>query len=295
MNGKIFNLIRGSTEDGPGLRTVVYFSGCSLDCAWCQNPEGKTGEPSLLYYAHKCIGCGACVATCGQNCHTLQNGAHVFDRRMCVKCGKCSEVCPKDALFLAGREISAEELVSVLERDTAFFRASGGGVTFSGGESILQNKFLMETLRLCRKKGISAALETALCYDYRLLENVLPYIGVVLADIKHTDPEKHRRFTGRGNETILENFRRLGRSGVRVIARCAVIPSFNDSPEELRAIVEFVREAGIKEFELLNFNDTIGNKYAACGERLSYDFGKSIEREKFSRMQESVGEIFSRK
>lgn len=292
MKGKIFNLIRGSTEDGKGLRTVVYCSGCSLNCSWCQNPEGKTEKP-LLYYAHKCVGCGECEKVCRRGCHRIVSGKHVFSRTKCIRCGDCAKSCPAGALAFVQSETEASELVRLIARDKDFFFSSGGGVTFSGGECVLQNDFLAEALRLCKEDGIDTAIETALFYDYSLLKRLLPYIDCVLADLKHTDSAKHKEFIGFGNEKILSNLKMLLKEETKTVVRCALIPGFNDDENSLKEMALFVRENGGREMELLNFNDTIENKYSACGQAVARKFGKAFSAEEFGKKKEFITKILS--
>lgn len=256
MNDKgiIFDMQRNSYVDGPGTRTTVFFKGCNLRCAWCHNPESWSKEKQLLFYKEKCTHCGACREVC-----TQKEGE-------CTLCGSCAAVCPTGAKQLCTEEITAAELLKKISRDQRFYDASGGGVTFSGGECMLQIEFLERILMLCKQAGIHTAVDTAGNVAWESFERILPYTDLFLYDIKAMDPTVHKRCTGADNTRILENLSRLLDRGAAVWIRIPVIPGVNDSPEEMEKIKAFLRPHPKPEkVELLPYHPMGEHKYAALG------------------------------
>lgn len=224
----VFDIKRTSTSDGPGIRTVVFLKGCNLDCFWCHNPEGKRPEREIAFFAEKCIGCGACKRVCGH-----QNDG-------CVTCGDCALYCPSEARKCYGTEYTDDDLCRILFSDEDYYRISGGGVTFSGGECMLYPEYVASIAKRCVERGIPVAIDTAGAVPYAHFEIVLPYVDLFLYDIKALDSELHRRGTGIPNERILENLERLRETGKRIIIRTPVIPGFNEGEEveRIRAYCE---------------------------------------------------------
>lgn len=250
----IFDVEHSSFVDGPGIRTTVFFKGCNLKCAWCHNPESQAFQPQLMYYKDKCTSCGKCETLCP---HRL---AH------CDLCGKCTLYCPSDARKVCGREYTVEEVLAQVLPDKAFYDNSGGGVTFSGGECMLQIDFLAEILKKCKENGIHTAVDTAGAVPFRHFEKILPYTDLFLYDIKLLDSEKHKRFTGADNQIILENLQKLFAKGANIWIRIPVIQGVNDSPEELEAIKAFLDTCGTPEkVELLPYHPMGENKHRAIG------------------------------
>lgn len=248
----IFDLIRNSYVDGPGIRTAVFFKGCNLRCAWCHNPESQVKETQLLFYGSKCTDCGKCREKC-------PNGLE-----SCDLCGKCVLFCPNDARELCGQELPVEEILREVLRDQAYYRTSGGGITCTGGECMLQPEALGALLRLCREAGIHTAVDTAGHVPFEFFERILPDTDLFLYDIKCMDEEKHRRYTGVGNRRILENLRQLLLRGARVLIRVPVIPGVNASVEEMEAIRDFLKELPPPEgIELLPYHAMGEHKYTA--------------------------------
>ena len=254
--GFIFNIERFSTTDGPGIRTMVFFKGCNMSCPWCHNPEGISSGPELEYYASRCIRCGRCVQVCPTGAHSIDaTGAHKLDRSVCIRCMACVDVCPSGALEIAGRRVSVEDCFREIAEDIPFYIRSGGGVTLSGGEVLLQADFAAALLHRCRDAGIHTAIETNLSLPWRQLEKLLPFLNLVMADIKHLDDQTHTQATGLSNQTTLAALELLAESGMPLIVRTPVIPVFNDSSEAIAAIAAFV--AGLKSleyFELLSYS-----------------------------------------
>lgn len=273
MEGIVFHIQRFSVHDGPGIRTTVFLKGCSLACLWCHNPEGISPKPQLRYFTELCIACGQCATACPESAQEMREARHVFHRQRCTDCGRCVTVCPSGALLMAGQTMSVEQVMREILADRAFYRRSGGGITLSGGEPVQQRQFSRELLEACRAEGIHTALETAGNYPWRHLEALLPVSDLVMMDIKHLDNERHLRATGAGNARILENAERLVRSsGKPVVFRIPVIPSFNDSAEDIIAIRRFVEglrrhrnDDGSITLELLPFHPLGRDKYQSLG------------------------------
>jgi pyruvate formate lyase activating enzyme len=257
----ILDIQRMSTEDGPGLRTTVFFKGCNLSCAWCHNPESISGKPDLNWLAHKCIGCGICVSACGQRGISRDESGVHFRREDCVSCRNCETECPNGAIELKGRSIEVEQLCRELVKDSAYF-GPDGGITLSGGEALLQWEAAAALAKLLKERGLHIAVDTAGCYDYKILEAVLPYVDLILYDIKIFDPQAHKRFTGADNRVILENYRKLISAGVQLWVRTPIIEDATGSEENIRAIGVFLRNAGFPEkWELCTFNNLCRDKY----------------------------------
>ncbi len=228
-----------STRDGPGIRTTVFFKGCPLHCQWCHNPESQSLKTELMLRPHLCIACESCLAACPEGAIAVTGGVIVTDRAKCTLCGKCVEVCTAEARAIVGREMTVGEVMAEVEKDVSFYDQSGGGVTFSGGEALLQPAFLLDLLRSCKQKGIHTALDTSGAAAWKVIEQVRPYVDLFLYDLKALDERVHRNFTGVSNRLILANLRRLSALGHKIVLRVPLIPGVNDSPEAMAAIGSF--------------------------------------------------------
>lgn len=250
MTGNIFEIQRFSIHDGPGIRTTVFLKGCPLDCSWCHNPEGISPGPLLSFAPERCIGCGYCFRACPRSARRLFEGAGVLDRKLCAVCGKCTAECWTGALELVGRKAGAAEIMETVLRDRAFYETSGGGLTLSGGEPLFQAEFSAALLRRARAEGLHTCLETCCCAPWTSCEPLLPLTDLFLADLKETDPERHRSFTGADNAPILENIRLLHDSGRPVILRLPIVPGRNDREDHFAAVARLVhrlpRLAGVE-------------------------------------------------
>lgn len=262
MKGMIFNIQRYSIHDGPGIRTTVFLKGCPLACFWCQNPESQSLKPEILFDRTRCTGCGACVTACRWAANTLVDGAVRIERTKCAGCGECVDVCPNQSRRLAGREATVDEVIEEVLRDRKFYESSGGGVTLSGGEPSRQADFSLEILRRSKEEGLHTALDTCGAASWKTMETLLEYTDLVLYDIKCLDSSAHRKATGKPNKSILENLRKIAGSRETWI-RIPLVPGFNDSEEEVRAILAFVKgELGPTRIDLHRYNPLGEEKYA---------------------------------
>ena len=235
----LFDIQRASFVDGPGIRTTVFFKGCNLRCAWCHNPESQSAKKEMLFYKNRCTGCGKCKEKCP---NSLEK---------CDFCGKCALFCPHDAREICGREYTLDEVLREVIKDKAIYENSGGGVTFSGGECMLQIDFLEEILKRCKEEGIHTAVDTAGHVPPEYFERIIPYTDLFLYDVKISDTEKHKKYVGVGNELILSNLDRVLSRDCRVIVRTPVIVGINDSEEEIKAITKIAARA--EKIELLPY------------------------------------------
>lgn len=266
IKGLVFNIMRFSLHDGPGLRTTVFLKGCPLSCWWCHNPESQSARPQVMYAAHHCIGCGDCVPACAHGALRFNNGP-VRDPDLCLQCGECAAQCLTDARRYVGEWMGVEEVVRQLRRDIVFFDQSGGGVTFSGGEPLMQPDFLEAALRACRAEGIHAALDTCGFARPETLGRILPLADLVLFDLKLVDPERHQQVTGVSNHVILENLSLLVKAATPLIVRIPVVPGVNDDEQNLCESLELLACLGVKRVDLLAYHEAGTDKYQRLGSK----------------------------
>ena len=267
VQGWIFDIQRYSINDGPGIRTTVFFKGCPLSCLWCDNPESQTNSPQLLYLRSMCVNCHRCVAVCPTGATKAEmngSGNIIIDRSLCQACGKCVEVCYQDARVIMGKQMTVEQVFDVVKKDTLFYRNSGGGVTCSGGEPTHQPVFLKSLLTRCQEAGLHTALDTCGYVDWKTMEEALEHVDLVLYDIKHMDSEEHRRLTGVGNELILGNLEKMAKSK-SIWVRIPLIPDYNDSEENIRATGEFLSRIGIQKVDVAPYHQLGMGKYERLG------------------------------
>ena len=255
-----------SVHDGPGIRTTLFLKGCPLRCLWCHNPENLQIKPSLSFTQKLCVGCGACVEVCPQQVHRINGGLHEIRYDACVNCGVCVRECLTGALKIYGKESTPEAVATCLLEDQVFYEQSGGGVTFSGGEPLLQSKFLAETMAILKTRGVHIAVDTCGDVPWGAFEEVLPYTDLFLYDIKHIDSALHKKGTGSGNERILENLRHLQTCEAAIEIRTPVIPGYNDDKKTLQGIALLLRDCPrVKTWRLLPYHSMAKAKYEAIG------------------------------
>lgn len=263
MKGEIFACKHFAVHDGPGIRTTLFMKGCSLNCRWCHNPEGKKGHPQLAYYPDLCIHCGACSKACAQGAHSMQDGKHVFDRQKCSACGRCEKACVKEALSFYGKTVEPQEILPELLADRMFYRTTGG-VTLSGGECLCQDDFCAELLQLLKKENIHTAVDTCGHVLWKAFEKVLPYTDCFLYDVKAAQREVHKALCGAENHLILENLKKLDERGAMIEVRIPYVPHYND--QEMAAIAELLRPLkAVKSVKVLGYHSYASSKYEALG------------------------------
>lgn len=265
QTGTIFDIKKYAINDGPGIRTTVFFQGCPLSCWWCHNPESQSHQPALMYRANRCILCGECAAVCPQNGIQI-NGSAMTDRSKCDTCGACTETCFHGAREISGKEMSIADVMKGIERDIPFYDQSGGGVTFSGGEPLMQRPLLLELLRACQRQEIHTAVDTSGYTRWEALDSIRNYVDLFLYDMKLMDDERHIKYTGVSNKLILSNLHRLAQSGAQVFVRIPLIPGINGDEENLRQSADYVAELpNITGIELTGYHEIAAAKYEALG------------------------------
>jgi pyruvate formate lyase activating enzyme len=264
-SGTIFDIKRYAIHDGPGIRTAVFMKGCPLSCWWCHNPEGQSRTPQLIFRANRCQGSQACIEACPRGAITWQDGS-LTDWSICDQCGKCAEACLAGAREMVGREVSVEELMQEVKRDIPFYDQSGGGVTFTGGEPLLQRKFLLAALQACKDLHIHTAVDTSGQATWESFQSILPYADLFLYDIKHMDDEKHKEYTAVSNRKILDNLQKLSREGVKILIRVPLIPGINNDLENLQQCGEFLAALPhLEGVELMPYHASGEAKYQGLG------------------------------
>jgi pyruvate formate lyase activating enzyme len=273
--GHVFEVQRYSLHDGPGIRTTVFLKGCPLRCLWCHNPEGVSASELVSFLPDRCVGCGECVRACPQEAHRLEaatmDGAHVrhaYDRERCQVCGRCTEVCDTRTLEYVGRRMTVAEVMKEVREDKAFYRASGGGLSISGGEPLAQSDFTVALLSAAREEGIHCCVETSGFASWERLAPLVPLVDVFLFDFKETDPARHVELTGQSNELILQNLRALYDADARIQLQCPIVPGFNEREDHLAGIAALAlslpRLAGV---HLLPYHPLGKSKLARFGLR----------------------------
>ncbi len=261
VSGIVFNIQRYSIQDGPGIRTTVFLKGCPLRCIWCSNPESQNDFLEIAHRDSICQKCGRCVEVCEAKAITLTSEGTKIDRKLCTNCGKCIEACVFGARRFYGEKKTVEEVYREVLRDKPFYNNSGGGVTASGGEPLMQADFVAELFKRCQDDGINTCLDTCGYADADSWNKVLPYTNLVLFDLKIMDPAAHRKYTGKSNDKILKGIKLVAEQKVPVIIRIPVIPGVNDSEENMTAVARFSKSIDLKEVNLLPYHRFGASKY----------------------------------
>ena len=264
VSGAIFNIQHYSIHDGPGIRTTVFLKGCPLKCFWCQNPESQDLKPVIFFNSEKCKGCGICVEVCPEEAIRISDNKSMTNRNRCKGNGNCAEVCPNEARSLIGRYMTATEVFEDVNADAIFYQNSGGGVTLSGGDPAAQPDFSTGILKLCRNVGIHTAIETCGFTKWDILTGILEYTDLVLYDIKHMDPVKHKEYTGISNELILDNAKKIKKiMHLPMLIRLPIMPGYNDSRENMKMTARFIaKDLGtVEKVHLLPYHRLGETKY----------------------------------
>jgi pyruvate formate lyase activating enzyme len=264
MSALVTNIQGYSIHDGPGIRTVVFLKGCGLECRWCSNPECISLKPEISLFKSLCTRCGKCAGVCPENALVMDTDRPPrIDRKRCTGCGLCSSVCYYQALVMNGKQMSLETVFDAVKRDAMFYQPSGGGVTVSGGEVLLQPQFVSSLLDICRRSGIHTCIETSGYGPESALQQMLPFLDYVLFDLKHLNSKVHRQYTGQTNELILANARTVAQNRAEFLFRMPLIPNVNDDQENIQQTAEFLHALGQRasKIELMPYHRLGTGKY----------------------------------
>ncbi len=282
----IFDIQRYSINDGPGIRTTVFFKGCPLRCLWCDNPESQSRLPQLFYFESSCARCQRCISVCPNEAISAgPDDSIITDRSKCKACGACTVVCPKDARVITGKLMTVNAVLDIIRQDTPFYRNSGGGMTASGGEAAAQPDFRIELFKKCRENGIHTTLDTTGYVKRETMQQILEYTDLVMLDIKHIDPAKHKEMTGVSNELILENARQIAETGKPMWIRFPLIPGCTDSNGNIDATADFTLSLGLKRIDILPYHRMGVGKYERLGMEYLLSEIKPYSEEQLAKMR----------
>lgn len=266
LTGKIFDIKRYAIHDGPGIRTTVFFKGCPLSCRWCHNPEGLQNAPTIMYESKRCIGCGECVEGCPEAAISMTSAGVATNFHRCICCGVCEDLCPAGARKLTRRTVTTNQLMEIIKKDSVFYDASGGGVTFSGGEPLLQADFLIELLDECGRCEIHRTVDTSGYSDKDTLKAIAQRTELFLFDLKLIDSQRHKQLTGVSNKMILDNLSFLHDVEANITIRIPLIPGMNDDDENMNQICDFLATLPrIRDVHILPYHDFQKSKYTKLG------------------------------
>lgn len=261
MKGKIINIQHYSLHDGPGIRTTVFFKGCPLKCLWCHNPESINYKDDLMYQRNNCTLCKRCLNVCENDALKLQGGRIIIDKSKCKSCFSCVENCYFEALYKKGQDYTEDEILKEILKDEVFYEQSSGGVTFSGGEALMQDEFLLEVLKKCKEKNINTAIDTCGFVDFSKLQKTLNYCDIYLFDIKHMDSKIHKEITNVPNELILENLKKLSSLKANINIRLPLIKDINDDDKNISKLIEFLKTINFNKINILPYHKMGQDKY----------------------------------
>ena len=283
----IFNIQRYSIDDGPGVRSTVFFKGCPLTCLWCSNPESQSPEPEVSWRYTSCKHCGTCINACPEKAISAADSDVRIDSGLCKRCGKCVDACIHDALNMSGKPMTVEDVFKVVKRDYDYYEASGGGVTASGGEILMQADFVTALFQQCRDEGIGTCADTSGFGSSESLAKILSVSDLVLFDLKHMDVNEHIRACGQSNELILSNLELAYKSNAQVIVRVPLIPEYNTSDEALRAIAAAVKErAHGSTVNIMPYHRYGANKYRMLGREYPLEGLRELTQEEKDKAKE---------
>lgn len=268
-SGTIFDIKRFAVHDGPGIRTTVFFKGCPLRCLWCHNPESIKIQRQIVFYPNKCIGCGECFKRCPNHAVEATPEGRKYYRDKCALCGTCVEYCYAEATVMQGKKATVQEVIEEVKKDMPFYENSDGGVTLSGGEPTMQPEFCIAILQESKKAGMHTALDTSGYVKWETFKDILQYVDLVLFDIKHTDPIKHKEFTGVSNDLIISNLKKLDELNIPIEIRMPIIPGYNDSEDNIQKACQLFGELkNVQRIKLLPYHRLGEGKY----ERLEIEY-----------------------
>jgi len=281
MQQLVFDIQPFSLHDGPGIRTTVFLKGCPMQCKWCSNPEGIDSEPTLSFQKSKCSNCLECVEICSTEALISVEGQLVVQHEKCNACGECIEVCPTDALKLYGYQATSQEIIDQVKKDKTFFKKSGGGITLTGGEVMMQPQFAKDILKLAKDDEINTCIETCGFARQKDYAAILDYVDIILFDYKITDPDEHKYYTGQSNEIILNNLKFLCENGAKIVLRIPIIPGINDTDEHFKALSYISNQyKSIEKVEVMPYHNWGEHKYQEIGLKKSDHKFETVSKEK---------------
>ena len=290
--GIVFDIKRFSIHDGPGIRTTVFLKGCPLTCLWCHNPESQQSALELIFRPERCIHCGACFEACPEGAIYQRDGSYLTNRSLCKVCGICVDVCCAEAREIIGKELSTEEILKEVLKDKPFYDQSNGGLTFSGGEPLQQLEFLEELLRESKANNLHTALDTCGYAPWDDFLRILPYLDLVLYDVKIMDDQLHKKFTGVSNRQVLDNLTSLAEYGTDLNIRFPVLPGLNDTEDQIRKLGETLKELnGISKVDLLPYHELSSEKYRRLDRSFNHNKWRKPSRDEMIRIQSHLSEF----